>query len=145
MAALGLAACSPTAPPGVDRDELDAAISKAVGDPNTCVLIAEADSGKRLYRYNSATTCAKTFPACDGPGTRKIADLLDETAKDRRARQLSCNTLADASRGVGWAAGPIQGTNLVYAAMMEGDRAFPGRMMAERLDGAFRRAKVSKP
>ncbi len=143
--ALGLAACSPTAPPGVNRDDLDAAISKAVGDPNTCVLIAEAGSGKRLYRYNSATTCAKEFPACDGPGVRKVADLLDETAKDRTPRQLSCNTLADASRGVGWAAGPIQGTDLVYAAMMEGDRAFPGRMMAERLDGAFRRAKVSKP
>jgi len=29
--------------------------------------------------------------------------------------------------------------------MMEGDRAFPGRMMADRLEGAFRKAKVSKP
>ena len=48
------------------------------------------------------------------------------------------------SRGVGWAAGPIQGTDMVYAAMMEGDRSFPGRMMAERLDAAFRRAKLSK-
>jgi len=28
--------------------------------------------------------------------------------------------------------------------MMEGERAFPGRMMADRLEGAFRRAKVSK-
>lgn len=128
----------------MSRDDLDAAISKAVGDPNTCVLIAEAGSGKRQYRYNSATTCAREFPACDRPGTRKLADLLDETAKDRQPRQLSCNTQADASRGVGWAAGPIQGTSLVYAAMMEGDRAFPGRMMAERLDSAFRKAKVSK-
>jgi hypothetical protein len=128
----------------VDRDLLDAAVSKAVGDPNSCVLIAKAGSGRALYRYNTATACAREFPACDGPGTRKLSSLLEATAKDRRARQLSCNTQADASRGVGWAAGPIAGTDLVYAAMMEGDRAFPGRMMADRLDGAFRKAKVSK-
>lgn len=145
LAALSLAACSPTAPPGVDRDALDAAVSKAVGDPNTCVLIARAGSGRTLYRYNSATACAREFAACDGPGLRKLDTLLATTAKDRQPRQLSCNTEADASRGVGWAAGPIAGTDLVYAAMMEGDRAFPGRMMADRLDGAFRKAKVSKP
>jgi hypothetical protein len=128
----------------VDRDALDSAVSRAVGDPPTCVLIALAGSGKVLYRYNSATACAREFAACDGPGTRKLSALLDSTAKDRQPRQLSCNTLADASRGVGWAAGPIAGTDLVYAAMMEGDRAFPGRMMADRLETAFRRAKVSK-
>ncbi|HKP79899.1 MAG TPA: hypothetical protein VJU34_12325 [Phenylobacterium sp.] len=127
----------------MNHDDLDAAISRAVGDPNTCVLIAEAGSGKRYYRYNSATTCARAFEACDRQGTRQLETLLAAVAKDRQPRQLSCNTLADASRGVGWAAGPIAGTNLVYAAMMEGDRAFPGRMMAERLERAFRRAKVS--
>jgi hypothetical protein len=128
----------------VDREALDAAVSRAIGDPNSCLLIAEAGSGRTLYRYNTATACAREFPACEGPGTRKVSDLLEATAKDRKARQLSCNTLADASRGVGWAAGPIAGTDLVYAAMMEGDRAFPGRMMADRLEGAFRSAKVSK-
>ncbi|MBU1378562.1 MAG: hypothetical protein KKE02_15220 [Alphaproteobacteria bacterium] len=129
----------------MDRDQLDAAVSQAVGDPSSCVLIAKAGSGKTLYRYNSATACAQEFPACDGPGTRKLSSLLEATAKDGQPRQLSCNTQADASRGVGWAAGPIAGTDLVYAAMMEGDRAFPGRMMADRLEGAFRKAKVSKP
>jgi hypothetical protein len=143
-AALVMTACSPTAPPGVDRDELDAAVSRAIGDPNTCVLIAKAGSSRALYRYNTATACAREFPACDGAGTRKLKDLLEATAKDRRVRTLSCNTQADASRGVGWASGPIAGTDLVYAAMMEGDRAFPGRMMADRLETAFRRAKVSK-
>jgi hypothetical protein len=143
-AALTLAACSPSAPPGVDRDQLDEAVSRAVGDPNTCVLIAEAGSGRVLYRYNTATACAKAYPACDSSGARELKDLLEQTAKDRQARTLSCNTLADASRGVGWASGPIAGTALVYAAMMEGDRAFPGRMMADRLDSAFRRAGVSK-
>jgi hypothetical protein len=128
----------------VNRAELDGEISRVVGDPNTCVLIAEAPSGRVLYRYNSATACAKEFAACDAPGTRKLKDLLEATAKDRRPRMLSCDTLPDHSRGVGWASGPVQGTGMVYAAMMEGDRAFPGRMMAERLEGAFRRAKVSK-
>lgn len=144
LAALSLAACSPSAPPGVNRDELDAAVSKAVGDPNTCVLIAKAGSGKLLYRYNTHTACELELPACEAPGTTKVGKLLDKVAADRQARALSCNTLADASRGVGWAAGPIAGTDLVYAASMEGDRAFPGRMMADRLEGAFRRAKVSK-
>ena len=144
LAALSPPACPPSTPPGVNRDELDAAVSRAVGDPNTCVLIAAAGSGRDNYRYNTATTCAREFPACDRAGTRKLKDLLDATVKDRRARTLSCNTQADASRGVGWASGPIAGTDLVYAAMMEGDRAFPGRMMADRLETAFRRAKVSK-
>lgn len=96
------------------------------------------------YRYNTATACAREFPSCDAAEARQLKDLLEVTVKDRRARTLSCNTLADASRGVGWASGPIAGTGLVYAAMMEGERAFPGRMMADRLETAFRRAKVSK-
>jgi UDP-glucose 4-epimerase len=74
----------------------------------------------------------------------KVKALLDAAAKDGQPRTLSCSSTADASRGVGWAAGPIKGTDMVYAAMMEGERSFPGRMMAERLEAAFRRAKVSK-
>ena len=145
FAAALLAACSPDAPPGVDKLQLDEAVSQAVGDPNSCVLIAEKGSGRVLYRYNTATACAKEYPACDAPGARKVGDLLEATAKDGRPRLLSCNTVADASRGVGWASGPIAGKDLVYAAVMEGDRAFPGRMMADRLEGAFRRAKVAAP
>lgn len=143
-AILALSACAPTAPPGVDQDELDAAVSKAIGDPATCVLIGKAGSGRLLYRYNTATACDRELPACDGPGLSKVGKLLERTAKDGQVRQLSCNTRADASRGVGWASGPVAGTDLVYAAMMEGERAFPGRMMADRLEGAFRRAKVSR-
>jgi hypothetical protein len=119
-ALLILAACAPGAPPGVKKQALDDAVSRAIGDPNSCLLIAEK-----------------------GSGTMKTKDLLEAVAKDGRPRQLSCNTLADASRGVGWAAGPVAGKDLVYAAMMEGDRAFPGMMMADRLDGAFRRAGLS--
>lgn len=142
---LMLSACAPGAPPGVDKDRLDAAVSRAIGDPNTCVLIGAKGSGKVLYRYNTATACAKEYPDCEGPGAMKVGDLLDAVAKDGRPRTLSCNTLADGSRGVGWAAGPVAGKDLVYAAVMEGDRAFPGLMMADRLEAAFRRAGVSAP
>jgi hypothetical protein len=143
LAALSVTACSPTAPPGVDRQVLDEAVSRAVGDANTCVLIADAKSGRLQYRYNTLTTCARELPACDRPELTKVDDLLDRAPKGPVT--LSCDTLADGSRGVGWAAGPIEGTGLVYAAVMEGERAFPGLMMADRLAGAFRRAGVAKP
>jgi hypothetical protein len=144
-AAAGLAACSSDAPPGVDKDELDAAVSKAIGDPNSCLLIGKAGSGKVVYRYNSATACAREYPPCDAAGAMTVDRLLEATAKDGKTRKLSCDTLPDGSRGVGWASGPVPGKPLVYAAVMEGDRAFPGMMMADRLDGAFRRAGLSKP
>ena len=103
-------------------------------------MIAEQGSGKVVYRYNTATTCDRDLPACEAPETRTVADVVKLTARDGKVRRLSCDTAADASRGVGWAAGPIAGKPLVYAAAMEGDRAFPGRMMAERLSTAFKRA-----
>ena len=142
LAALALAACAPGAPPGVDKAELDDAVSRAIGDPNTCVLIAERDGGDVVYRYNTATICAKTYPACDRPETISVGDLAEDAARRGGTVQLSCNTTADASRGVGWAAGPIPGKDLVYAAVMEGDRSLPGRIMADRLEAAFRRAGV---
>jgi len=141
---LSLTACAPGLPKGVDEAALTEAVSRAIGDPATCLLIAEKATGKVVYRYNTHTTCARSLPACDAPGQRTIDDLLTATVKDGQSRALSCNTLADASRGVGWASGPIPGEGpgktLVYAAMMEGDRAFPGRIMAERLSGAFKDA-----
>jgi hypothetical protein len=143
LAVLALCACSPTAPEGVDEATLDDAVSKAIGDPTTCVMIAERGTGKVVYRYNTNTMCDRDLPSCEGPGTRKVADLVKLTAKDGQPRTLSCDSTADASRGVGWAAGPVAGKPLVYAAVMEGDRAFPGRMMAERLTSAFRKAGLS--
>lgn len=135
---LALTACSPGAPKGVAKDRLDDAVSQAIGDPATCVLIAEQASGRVVYRYNTATVCARTLPACDGPGSRTVKDLLEATRKDGKPRRLSCYSSADASRGVGWASGPIPGKGLVYAAVMEGKRSFPGMMMADRLEGGFK-------
>ena len=127
----------------MDREDLDAAVSRAIGDPTTCVLIAGAGSSRVLYRYNTATACDRELPDCDGPGSNKVGKLLEATSRDRHPRTLSFDSAVAPGRGVGWASGPIAGTDLVYAAMMEGERAFPGRMMADRLAGAFRRAKVS--
>jgi hypothetical protein len=142
FAAATLAACSPGAPKGVEKEVLDDAVSRAIGDPDSCMLIAEQESGKLVYRYNSHTACARLLPSCTGgaPATQTIEDLLKVTRKDGQTRTLSCNSTADASRGVGWASGVIPGKGLVYAAMMEGPRAFPGRVMAERLSQAFRDA-----
>jgi hypothetical protein len=142
FAAIALAACSPGAAKGVDKDTLDAAVSRAIGDPDSCLLIAEQASGKLVYRYNTHTACARPLPSCEGaaPATRTIDQLLKATLKDGLPRTLSCSSTGDASRGVGWASGPIPGKGLVYAAMMEGDRAFPGRMMADRLARAFKDA-----
>jgi len=95
-------------------------------------------TGKLVYRYNSHSACARSLPSCEGPGARTMEELVKLTVSDGQTRTLSCYTQADASRGVGWAAGPLPGKGLVYAAMMEGDRAFPGRMMADRLARAFR-------
>ncbi len=139
-----LAACSPGAPPGVDKARLDEAVSRAIGDPNSCVLIARKGEGRALYRYNTATACAREWPACDKPGLTKLADLLEAAAKDGQPRLLSCDSAADGSRGVGWAAGPVAGKDLVYAAVMEGDRVLPGLIIASKLEGAFKRAGVSE-
>jgi hypothetical protein len=139
LAALAISACSPGAPKGVDKAKLDEAISNAIGDPATCVMIAEQATGKVVYRYNNHTACARSLPACDTPGERTIEDLVKATVKDGQARALSCYTTADASRGVGWASGPLAAKGLVYAAVMEGDRAFPGRMIADRLERAFKK------
>ena len=75
LAALGLAACEPGAPPGVNQDELDAQVSRAIGDPASCLLIGKTGSGRVLYRYNSATACDRELPNCgpDGkPSGKKI-------------------------------------------------------------------------
>lgn len=142
LIAAGLAACAPGAPKGVDKEKLDAAVSDAIGDPASCLLIAEKAGGKVVYRYNTATVCARVLPSCLGPGQGPAAwqvnDLLAQTVKDGQARALSCNTTADASRGVSWAAGVLPAKGLAYAAVMEGTRTFPGRMMADRIEPRFK-------
>lgn len=139
-AALALAACGPRLPKGVDPDKLHDAVSDAIGDPTTCMLIGRQGSGEVVWRYNTHTTCARALPACDAPGVRTVDDLLKATARDGRARELSCSSIPDGSRGVGWSSGVIQGRGLAYAAVMEGPRALPGRMMSDKIEGALQDA-----
>ena len=133
-----LAGCAPGAPAGVKKDDLDAAVSHAIGDPATCLMIADQGSGKVVYRYNNNVACGRVLPSCEGSVRRTTEDLLKATLKDPRPRMTSCTWPNDPSKGISWAAGPIPGKGLAYAALMEGNRAMPGRMMAERLDNAFK-------
>lgn len=136
-ALVALAACSPTAPKGVQKAKLDEAVSEAIGDPASCLMIADRATGKVVYRYNTATVCARQLPACDAAGVRDVKGLLDATVKEGLPHTTSCATTADHSRGVSWASGMLPKKGLAYAAVMEGTRTFPGRMMAERLEPRF--------
>lgn len=149
LAAGLLAACAPKAPAGVEQAVLDEAIATAIGDPTTCVLVAERDSGKVVYRYNSHVSCGRGYPVCRGAGARSTDELLKASLTGETV-MASCPTTADGSRSVGWAAGPVgeggEGrTKYVYAAVMEGEKAVPGRVMAARLSKAFRKAGLIAP
>ena len=135
--ALLAAACSPGAPEGVDKTTLDNAISTRIGDPNTCVLIGKVGSGEVVYRYNSNVACGRAYPSCQGGSAVTTGDLMEAVAKGEPERSVSCPTQADGSRSVGWTAGRVPGRELVFAAVREGDKALPGRVMADRLERAF--------
>ena len=143
LASLALVACAPKAPEGVDKAALDAAVSQAVGDPNTCVLIGKAGSGEVVYRYNTHMVCGRGLPSCEDAISVTTDQRLEAAAKGGPAVAVSCPTAPDRSRSVGWSAGPLPGRDLVYAAVMEGDKALPGRVMTERLERAFEKAGLT--
>jgi hypothetical protein len=138
---LALAACAPRPPEGFDADTIDSAIERAMGGPGVCVLLARRGEKRAFHRYGSNVTCGRILPSCLGEETVKVANLLDKTAAGGPPVQRSCPTAPDRSRSVGWAAGPAPGQpDIVYAAYMEGDRALPGMVMADRLTAALERA-----
>jgi hypothetical protein len=127
---------------GLPSGQLDNQIAAAIGDPTTCVLIADAASGKVLYRYGDDFNCVRGLPACDAPGLINAKTALPFAARPG-GRFASCNSLPDGSRQVGWAEGAVQsvaGRKLVYSAVMEGQRALPGHEMNARLYDAFNKA-----
>lgn len=140
LAAMALSACGDQAPKGISHDALETAINQAIGDPNSCVLIGQAGSGRVVYQFGSHVTCGKAWPSC-GPGpARTTGDLLKSVAKGGPV-QASCPSNADGSRGVGWAAGPVEGhPDLAYAAAMEGKSTPPGVVIADKLNRAFKAA-----
>lgn len=144
LAAAALAGCSPGAPEGVDKARLDLAVSDAVGDPNTCVLIGKTGSASLVYRFGPHAVCDRPMPSCQGQAQRTVRDLL-KAAAGGRPETSSCPSNADRSRGMGWAAGPIPGKALTYAAVMEGENTPPGLIIAEKLERAFVKVGLQPP
>jgi hypothetical protein len=126
---------------GLPTTQLDNQIAAAIGDPTTCVLIADAATGRVLYRYGDDFNCTRGLPACDQPGLTNAKSALASASKPG-GRFASCNSLPDGSRQVGWAEAPIQSTkrSLVYSAVIEGQRALPGHEINARLYDAFQKA-----
>ena len=78
LAAALLAGCSPTGAgharvPPIDQDKLEAAIDQSMGGGETCVVVADAGSGRTLYQYGNAGVCMRPLPPCS---TFKIANSL---------------------------------------------------------------------
>ena len=145
--ALFASACSPSIE-GVDKAVLDDAVGAAIGDYNTCVLLVNAE-GKIAWRYGTRMTCARQLPACAANGGVTTVDLLAEAAATKGFEtNISCPSKPDGSTTVGWAAGPVKAAEgathqpLFYAAVMEGERALPGREIRLRLENALAKAGV---
>lgn len=138
LSAAILSACAPGAPEGVEKAKLDDAVGRAIGDPGSCVLIGDGD--KVVYRYGTNVVCGRKLPACDDPGLRTVADLLDAAPTAGQPQTASCRSNPEGTRIVAWAAGPVEGRDLVFAAVMEGDQVPPGIVIADKLKAAFSRA-----
>jgi hypothetical protein len=127
---------------GVDESALNDAVGKAIGDPSTCVLLVD-HSGKTLWRYGTHMTCARELPSCGKPGETLTIDDLSKAAAKGDEVAISCPSTPDGLRSVGWASGPVQSSPkahhppLAFAAVMEGERALPGREITARLTEAF--------
>ena len=132
-----LSACA-RAPGGLPTARLDAAIGSKIGDPTTCVVIADRATGKVVYTYGQNFNCVRSLPACDRPGTLSGRQAMS-LAVAPSARGASCASDPDASRSVGWAEGAVAGSHppLIYSAVMEGQAALPGIEMNARLAQVF--------
>ena len=139
--AAALVGCSGPKKSALPSDALDHAVGEAIGDPDTCLLLAERVSGKVLYRYGAPFNCIRGLPACDRPGFMSARQAL-ALAGTPSGRKVSCPSNADGSRTVGWAEGTVASKkhDLVYSAMMEGQTALPGHEMNARLYDAFQNA-----
>ena len=131
----------PSAVAALPTDALDHAIANAIGDPATCVLVAERGTGKVVYRYGEAFNCVRGVPLCDRPGFMSATQAL-ALAATPGGRAVSCASNADDTRSVGWSEGRVVSAkrDLIYSALMEGQTALPGHEISARLDAAFAKA-----
>lgn len=140
--AASASACAPKSAQGLQNSQLDNQVAAAIGDPSTCLLLADGKTGKVVYRYGTDFNCSRALPACDASGVTNAKTAL-QFATRPGGRMASCPSVADGSRQVGWAEGRVQsvaGRDLVYSAVMEGDRALPGHEINARLFDAFQKA-----
>ncbi len=139
-----LAGCAPKLPEGIDEARLTESVGRAIGSPSTCVMVADA-SGAVVWRAGGYITCARNLPTCAG-GQPVIAEVVLKSAVGKPARFASCPTGTGGVNTVGWAMGPVPTSegkparNLTYVAVMEGERALPGREVQERVERAFEKA-----
>jgi hypothetical protein len=126
-----LAACGGP-PSGVDEFELANAIAGAIGDPNTCVVLAKAPGGQVMWEHQLFAECNRALPSCEEDGGTQTARDLARRAAAGEVVRIGCSNLS-------WAAGPTPREGVVYAALMQGERALPGREIARRLEGVFER------
>lgn len=146
-AVLALTGCARAAGPagadGLPGGTLDHYIGDSIGDPTTCVVIADRPTRKVLYRYGQVFNCVRGLPACDRPGVMSAQNAL-ALADTADGRGASCASTPDGTRRVGWAEGRIASKkrDLIYSAVMEGQRALPGQEMMARLSEAFGNAGV---
>jgi len=142
VAGLALAACSPKLPKGVDEALLADSVGRAIGGPNTCVLLADK-AGKVVWTGGGYITCSRNLPTCGGVTT--TAQTVLDGAIGKPARFASCPS-GPGVNTVGWAMGPVPpgegkpDRGLYYVAVMEGERALPGREVQDRVQEAFERA-----
>ena len=142
VAVASLGACAPKADRGLGTPQLDNQVAAAIGDPSTCLLLADAKTGQVVYRYGDDFNCSRGLPACDAASQLNAKAAIQYATKPG-GRMASCASVADGSRQVGWAEGRVQsvaGRNLVYSAVMEGERALPGHEINARLFDAFQKA-----
>ncbi|MDB5457671.1 MAG: hypothetical protein JWP92_3256 [Caulobacter sp.] len=138
-----LAACSPKLPEDVDSTALNDAVGRAIGSGSTCVLIAD-QAGHTVWRGGGYITCARTLPTCGG-ATSTAPDVL-KAGLGKPARFVSCPSPTGGANTVGWAMGPVPTAagkpdrGLYYVAVMEGERALPGREVQDRVEAAFAKA-----
>lgn len=143
-AAALLSGCMPPSGKGLHRSQLDTYIGAAVGDPSTCVLLADGNTDEVVYRYGVDFNCARALPTCDAPGVMNARAAL-RYAKQPGGRMASCPIGPGGAGGtVGWAEGRVQSKTrkLVYSAVMVGQRALPGHEINARLFDAFQKAGV---
>ncbi len=139
-----LAGCAPKLPDGIDEARLTERVGRAIGSPSTCVLISDA-AGKVVWRGGGYITCARNLPSCQG-GAPVTAEAVLNTSLKGPSRFLSCPSDAGGANTVGWAMGPVPASEgkatsgLRYVAVMEGERALPGREVQDRVEHAFTRS-----